>query len=196
MNVLVVSCIASICSLVLEEVNDDLLIMQVMMSAKSSQYTHTHPFNGPFSGTTQVSRYQNGKTNLDFSEPRDSEWQWHRLGHMQLCTLLQTDNHTSTHHSVFYRPDALPVAQPTASKHWRHRGHNLPINLAVRTLGLFSCCHFITVFRSWQKYLFLLCISFDTRLWWCSGFLLRKFSREHFLLVLEAWLIHWTTCRM
>ena len=24
------------------------------------------------------------------------------------------------HHSVFYRPDALPVAQPTASKHWRH----------------------------------------------------------------------------
>ena len=25
----------------------------------------------------------------------------------------------ATHHSVFYRPDALPVAQPTASKHWR-----------------------------------------------------------------------------
>ena len=24
------------------------------------------------------------------------------------------------HHSVFYRPDALPAAQPTASKHWRH----------------------------------------------------------------------------
>jgi len=28
----------------------------------------THPFNGPFSGTTQVSRYQKGKTNLDFTE--------------------------------------------------------------------------------------------------------------------------------
>ena len=25
------------------------------------------------------------------------------------------------HHSVFYRPDALPVAQPTAPKHWRHQ---------------------------------------------------------------------------
>ena len=25
------------------------------------------------------------------------------------------------HHSVFYRPDALPDAQPTASKHWRHK---------------------------------------------------------------------------
>ena len=24
------------------------------------------------------------------------------------------------HHSVFYRPDALPAAQPTALKHWRH----------------------------------------------------------------------------
>ena len=24
------------------------------------------------------------------------------------------------HHSVFYRPDALSAAQPTASKHWRH----------------------------------------------------------------------------
>jgi len=36
---------------------------------------HTHPFNGPFSGTTQVGRYQKGKTNLDFTEARDSKWQ-------------------------------------------------------------------------------------------------------------------------
>jgi len=26
------------------------------------------------------------------------------------------------HHSVFYRPDALPAAQPTPSKHWRQTG--------------------------------------------------------------------------
>jgi len=58
-----------------------------------------------------------GKTNLDFTKARDSEWQWHQLGHMQVCNLLQTDNHASTHHSVFYRPDALPAAQPTVSKH-------------------------------------------------------------------------------
>jgi len=67
-----------------------------------------------------VSRYQKGKTNLDSTEARDSEWQWHQLGHMQVCISLQTDNHASTprsHHSVFYRPDALPAAQPTASKH-------------------------------------------------------------------------------
>ena len=47
-------------------------------------HTHTHPFNGPFSGTTWVSQYQKGKTNLEFTEARDSEWQWHHLGHMQV----------------------------------------------------------------------------------------------------------------
>ena len=80
-------------------------------------YTHTYPFNGPFSGTTWVSRYQKGKTNLDFTGAKDSEWQWHQLGHMQVCTSLQTDNHASTPPLSFYRPDALPAAQPTASKH-------------------------------------------------------------------------------
>jgi len=63
-----------------------------------------------------VSRYQEGKTNLDFTEARDSEWQWHQLGHMQVCTLLETDNHASTAPLGFYRPDALPTAQPTVSK--------------------------------------------------------------------------------
>ena len=44
-------------------------------------YLHTHPFNGSLSGTTQVSQYQKGNTNLDLTEARDSEWQWHQLGH-------------------------------------------------------------------------------------------------------------------
>jgi len=57
---------------------------------------NTHPFNGPLSGSTRVSRYQKGKTNPDFTEARDSEWQWHQLSHMQVCTSLQTDNHAST----------------------------------------------------------------------------------------------------
>jgi len=30
-----------------------------------------------------------------FTGARDSELQWHRLGHMQICTLTQTHNHTS-----------------------------------------------------------------------------------------------------
>jgi len=68
-----------------------------------------------------VSQYQKGKTNLDFTEAKDSEWQWHQLGHMQFCTLSQTDNYASTPSFGFYRPDAHPAAQPTASKHLRHQ---------------------------------------------------------------------------
>jgi len=67
-----------------------------------------------------VSHYQKGKTNLDFNEARESEWQWHQLGHMQLCISLQTDNHASTPPlKFFYRQDAPPAAKPTASKHLR-----------------------------------------------------------------------------
>jgi len=60
-----------------------------------------------------VSRYQKGTTNVDFTEARDSEWQWHRLGH--ICTSLQTDNHASTPPLSFFRPDALPAAQQRQS---------------------------------------------------------------------------------
>ena len=63
--------------------------------------THTHtPFNGPFAGTTRVSRYQKGKTNLDFTEARDSEWQWLSWA---ICKS---------------GPRSRQVI--TASKHWRH----------------------------------------------------------------------------
>jgi len=73
---------------------------------------NTHPFNGPFSATTQVSRYQKGKTNLDFTEARDSEWHWHQLGRMQVCTLLQTDNHASTPPLSFLQT-GCPSCRPT-----------------------------------------------------------------------------------
>jgi len=35
-----------------------------------------------------------------------------------ICTSIQTDNHASTSPLRFYRLDALPAAQPAASKHW------------------------------------------------------------------------------
>jgi len=78
------------------------------------RHTHTHPFNGPFSGTTQVSWYQKGKTNLDFTEARDSEWQCHQLSHMQVCTSLQTDNHASTPPLSFLQA-GCPSCHPTNS---------------------------------------------------------------------------------
>jgi len=71
-------------------------------------------FNGPFFRTTQVNRYQKGKTNLDFTGARDSEWQWHQLGYMQVCTSLQTDNTPAPYHSVFLQA-GCPSCCPTNS---------------------------------------------------------------------------------
>ena len=76
-------------------------------------YTHTHTFNGPLS--TRVNQYQKGKTNLDFTEATDSEWQWHQLSHMQVCTSLQTDNHASTLPLSFLQA-GCPSCSPTNVK--------------------------------------------------------------------------------
>ena len=78
-------------------------------------HTHTHtrlmalcPGLPGWAGTRKV------KTNLDFTEARDSEWQWHQLGHMQVCTLLQTDNHASTPLLSFLQA-GCPSCRPTNS---------------------------------------------------------------------------------
>jgi len=68
-----------------------------------------------------VSWYRNGKTNLDFTEAGESEWQWHQLGHMQVCTSRQITT-PAPHNSVFYRPDAfLPPNQPRQSTEGKNR---------------------------------------------------------------------------
>jgi len=79
--------------------------------------TDRHPFNGHFSGTIQVSRYQKGKTNPDFTEVRYSEWQWHQLGHIHVCSSLQADNHTGTPPLSFFtgRMPFLPPNQQRQS---------------------------------------------------------------------------------
>jgi len=61
-----------------------------------------------------VSQYQKGKTKLDFTEARDSEWQWHQLGHMQVCTSLQIDNHASIPPLSFLQA-GCPSCRPTNS---------------------------------------------------------------------------------
>jgi len=61
-----------------------------------------------------VSWYQKGKTNLDFTEARDSKWQWHHLGRVQVCTSLQTDNHASTPPLSFLQA-GCPSCRPTNS---------------------------------------------------------------------------------
>ena len=115
--------------------------MEILFDLSYFAHTHTHPFNGPFSGTTQVSQYQKGKTNLDFTEARDSEWQWHQLEHMQVCISLQTANHASTPPLSFLQA-GCPSCHPTVSKHWRHTSYHKEIRVSakIRVLpsGIFS----------------------------------------------------------
>ena len=59
------------------------------------------------------------------------------------------------HHSVFYRPDALPAAQPTASKHWRlnmsHSGCALVWHVQPRVV-IFPCpTHYCPSSVKWQQ---------------------------------------------
>jgi len=86
----------------------------IQLMVVTNRHTYIHPFNGPLSGTTRVSRYQKGKTNLDFTGAGDSEWQWHQLDHMQVYTSLQTDNHTSTPTLMFLQA-GCPSCRPNNS---------------------------------------------------------------------------------
>ena len=77
-------------------------------------FTTTHTFNGPFSRTTGVGRYQKGKTNLDFTEARDSEWQWHQLGICKSAPRSRQNNHASTSPLSFLQA-GCPSCRPTNS---------------------------------------------------------------------------------
>jgi len=61
-----------------------------------------------------MSQYQKAKTNLDFTEAGVSEWQWHQLGCIQVCILLQTDNHASTQPLSFLQA-GCPSCRPANS---------------------------------------------------------------------------------
>ena len=87
---------ASLCSVYL------LLVNNIHAAIHRKNYTALHTFNGPFSGTTRASQYQKCETNLDFTEVRDSEWQWHQLGP------------SAPHHSVFLQT-GCPSCHPTNS---------------------------------------------------------------------------------
>jgi len=89
------------------------------LSTHQQTHTHTHPFNRPLSGTTEVSRYQKVKPTwilLKQETVSGSGISW------AICKSAPRSRQKTTpvpNHSVFYRPDALPVAQPTVSKNWR-----------------------------------------------------------------------------
>ena len=108
-----------------------------------------------------MSRYQRGKTNLDFTEARDSEWQWHQLGYMQVCISLQIDNHASTPPLSFLQakcPSCCPTnsvkalkaqtnritqkqcPQPNPLDEQRHKNQLLPLTTARRG-GMFNIAY-------------------------------------------------------
>jgi len=103
------------------------VLQSSLFNSKFSKYyavcSHTlllllRPFNSIFFRTTWVSWRQKGKPFWILLEQEKMGQQWHQLDHMQIiCISLQTDNQVSTSPLSFYRPEALPAVQPTASKH-------------------------------------------------------------------------------
>jgi len=84
------------------------------------RYTYTHPFNGPFLGLPRWAGTRKVKPIwILLKKETVSSSGISRVicksGHRSRQITMQVP-----HHSVFCRPDALPAAQPTASKHWRH----------------------------------------------------------------------------
>ena len=80
-----------------------------------------HPFNSLFSRTTLVSQYQKVKTSLDLNEARYegvlgcSGISWTTC--KQLAPRSRQITTPTPHHSILYKPDALPDDRPTVSKH-------------------------------------------------------------------------------
>jgi len=94
------------------------------------RYTHTHPFNGPFPGLPGWAGTRKVKPIwilLKQETTRGSGISW------AVCKSASRSRQITMpaphHSSFFYRSDALPAAQPTASKHWRHNSqiHKLHI---------------------------------------------------------------------
>jgi len=63
-----------------------------------------------------VSQYQKGKTNLDSTEARDSEWQWHPLGHnesLHLAPDRQQHQHPTT---LMFFTGRMPFLPPNQQR--------------------------------------------------------------------------------
>jgi len=88
-----------------------------------------------------VSRYQKSKTNPDFTEARDSEWQWHQPGHMQVCTSLQTDNHASTPPLLEFFTGRMPFLPPNQQRQSTEGRKSLQKQTTIPLNKHISCIH-------------------------------------------------------
>jgi len=119
-------------------------VLQVIVT---ETHTHTHPFNGPLSGTTRVSWYQKGKT--------------------KSASCSRQITLPKPHHSVFYRPDAFPATQPTASKHWRQSNRDRKGRIFWPQVSL-CVCYFIDSFDKDRK----ATAAYAGKLCWWQGLLI------------------------
>jgi len=94
----------------------DKLFKQDYCLFKDICYTHTRLC--PFSQTTRVSRYQKGKPFWILLKQETVSGSGISWATCKSASRSRQITMPVPHHSkVFYRPDALPATQPTASKH-------------------------------------------------------------------------------
>jgi len=134
------TCFHSVSTVICRLVHHALLIVIKLLITRT-----THPFNGPLSRTTRVSRYQQGKTNLDFTEAlthpfnsplsgttqvgryqkgKTNMWETVSSGGISwaICKSAPRSRQTTTpapHHSVFYRRMPFRPPNQQRQKHWR-----------------------------------------------------------------------------
>jgi len=83
------------------------------------QQQQQHPFNGPFPGLAGWAGTRKVKIiwillKQETVSGSGISWAIYKSALRSRQITMPAPNH-----SVFYRPDALPAAQPTASRHWR-----------------------------------------------------------------------------
>jgi len=78
--------------------------------------THTHTFNGPFSGTTRVSWYQKGKTNLDFTEACFRQWVAVASSGPYASLHLARDRYPCRHPTTQFFTSRMPFLPPNQQR--------------------------------------------------------------------------------
>ena len=145
------------------------------------QYIHTYTcLTALFPGLPGWAGTRNVKPVWILLQARDSEWQWHHLGHMQVCTSLYTDNHASTLPPLSFLQTGFPSCCPThsvkGSKHWRH------IQVLHKYLGV--KCKYQALWCHCICFLFLCYLQhFDSCLLTSEQFLLQHFTQLEELLI-------------
>jgi len=87
-------------------------------------HTHTHTFNGRFPGIPGWVGTRKVKPIWILLKQKIVSGSGISWAKCKSAPRSRQITKPAPHHSVFYRPDALSVAQPTSSKHWKHwQGH-------------------------------------------------------------------------